>query len=491
MVQRATRLTGTGAHTQLLERAFARARAEQDLPTGFSAEVLAEVERAVDGPDLPERDETQVPFVTIDPPGSMDLDQAMHVERDGDGYRVRYAIADVPAFLQEGGALDAEVRRRGMTVYCPDVRVPLHPPLLSEGAASLLPGEVRPAYVWDMRLTPEGERDSADLYRAMVRSVRRYTYEEVQSLVDDGRAEPTLSLLKEVGELRIRREDDRGGASLPMPEQEVEVDVDGHYHLRLRPLLPAEDWNAQISLLTGMVAARIMIDAGTGILRTMPSPDGGSVARFRREARALGVPWPEDLTYGRFLRTLDRDDPAHLAIINAATSLFRGAGYTVLDGTSPAEEDLVQAAIAAPYTHTTAPLRRLVDRFSLAVCEALVNGREVPAWASAALPALPELMSEADRRTRAVERSCVSAVEAAVLADHVGGTFDAVVVDVARRGDVVVQLLDPPVSELARGRAEPGTEVQVEVVGVDVLSGSVDLRVLGGDDTAGVAESPA
>ena len=100
-------------------------------------------------------------------------------------------------------------------------------------------------------------------------------------------------------------------------------------------------------------------------------------------------------------------------------------------------------------------------------------------------------MAEADRRTRAVERACLSAVEAAVLADHVGGTFDAVVVDVGRRGDVVVQLLDPPVSEFAEGSAEPGTEVRVEVVGTDVLTGSVDLQVLGGDGPAGVAESSA
>ena len=67
----------------------------------------------------PERDETAVPFITIDPPGSMDLDQAMHIERDGEGYRVRYAIADVPAFVRAGGAVDVEARRRGQTIYAP------------------------------------------------------------------------------------------------------------------------------------------------------------------------------------------------------------------------------------------------------------------------------------------------------------------------------------------------------------------------------------
>ncbi len=480
MVQRSRKLTRATAGTErhrLLEQAFERARREQEVREEFPPAVLEEVIRAVADPALPERDETDLELVTIDPPGSMDLDQAMHIQRDGDGYRVRYAIADVPAFVRPGGALDAEARLRGMTVYCPDERVPLHPPELSEGAASLLPDVVRPAYVWDMRLTPEGVRDRADLYRAMVRSRRRYTYEEVQQLVDSGRGEETLMLLKEVGEHRIRREAERGGASLPMPEQEVEVGDDGRYRLRLRPLLEAEDWNAQISLLTGIVAAQVMLDGGVGVLRTMPSPDAAAVARFRREARALGAEWPEGMAYGEFLRSLDRTAPSHLAVVDAATSLFRGAGYTVFDGQLPPEEEREQAAIAAPYAHVTAPLRRLVDRFGLAVCEALASGREVPSWAREALPLLPDLMDEADDRARAVERACVTAVEAAVLVDRVGERLPGVVVDGLRDG-VLVQLTDPPVSGAARGTARLGTEVLVEVVSADVVGSRFELRVL-------------
>jgi exoribonuclease R len=482
MVQRATKLSEATSATdrgRLLEEAFQRARDRHGVRQQFPPEALAEVQAAIGSPSLPERDETALELVTIDPPGSMDLDQAMHIQRDGDGYRVRYAIADVPAFVRPGGALDQEVRQRGMTVYCPDVRVPLHPPELSEGAASLLPDVVRPAYVWDMRLTAEGRRDSAELYRAMVRSRRRYTYAQVQEQVDAGGAEETLLLLKEVGELRIRREAQRGGASLPMPEQEVEVAEDGSYHLRLRPLLAAEDWNAQVSLLTGMVAAQIMIEGGVGVLRTMPAPDDAAVARFRREARALGQEWPVGMPYGEFLRSLDRTAPTHLAVVDAATSLFRGAGYTAFDGQPPSEEDRLQGAIAAPYAHVTAPLRRLVDRFGLAVCEALASGAEVPGWALEALPRLPALMDEADDRSRAVERACVSAVEAAVLVDRVGERLEAVVVDGLPRGDVLVQLSDPPVSEVADGSAELGTAVLVEVVAADIVESRVELRIAG------------
>ncbi|WP_256838793.1 RNB domain-containing ribonuclease [Ornithinimicrobium faecis] len=478
MAQRATRIHDdrTTPDGTALERAFADIRTSMEVRDEFPEAALAEARAAVENPDLPERDETGLGFITIDPPGSMDLDQAMHIERAGEGYRIRYAIADVPAFVEPGGALDTEVRLRGQTIYCPDTRVPLHPTEVSEGAASLLPEASRPAYVWDMRLKPDGTRDSAELYRAIVRSVRRYTYEEVQGLIDGGDAEETLLLLKEVGEHRIRRESERGGASLPMPEQEVHVKDDGTYALQFRPLLPVEDWNAQISLLTGMVAAEIMLEGKVGILRTMPPAEQRDVDRFRRQVKALGVDWPKGLAYGDFLRTLDRTDPQHLAIIHDATALFRGASYEAFDGTPP--EQTEQAAIAAPYTHVTAPLRRLIDRFVLVVCEALTQGQDVPAWAREALPTLPDIMNDSGRLAKAVERACTDATEAAVLAHRIGEQFDAVVVDDAGKKGWQVQLTEPAVNAVAEGQAELGSEVRVELVEADIATQKVRFRIV-------------
>lgn len=478
MAQRATRIHDerTTPDGTALERAFAGIRASMQVRDEFPGAALAEAREAAENPDLPERDETGLSFITIDPPGSMDLDQAMHIERAGEGYRVRYAIADVPAFVVPGGALDTEVRLRGQTIYCPDTRVPLHPTEVSEGAASLLPDASRPAYVWDMRLHPDGTRDTAELYRAMVRSVRRYTYEEVQGLIDGGDAEETLVLLKEVGEHRIRRESERGGASLPMPEQEVHVEENGTYSLQFRPLLPVEDWNAQISLLTGMVAAEIMLEGKIGILRTMPPAQQRDVDRFRRQVKALGVDWPKGLAYGDFLRTLDRTDPQHLAIIHDATALFRGASYEAFDGTPP--EQTEQAAIAASYTHVTAPLRRLIDRFVLVVCEALTQGQPVPGWARQALPTLPEIMNESGRLAKAVERACTDATEAAVLAHRVGEQFDAVVVDDAGKKGWQVQLTEPAVNALAEGSAKLGSEVTVELLEADIATQQVRFRIV-------------
>ncbi len=463
--------------TDALLARFAAIRAELHVPEEFPPQVLAEAATAVQAVVMPKRDASAVPFLTIDPPGSMDLDQALHIERAGDGYRVRYAIADVPAFVAPEGAIDREARERVVPIYAPDRRAPLHPPLMSEGAASLLPGQVRPAFVWDMTLDGDGEGTAVEVYRARVRSVDRFDYDGVQRDLDAGTGDGRLALLREVGRRRVDLERRRGGASLPMPEQEVTRDADGHFVLGLRPVLEVEDWNAQISLMTGMAAAELMIAGGVGILRTMPAPDGRAVERFRRQAQALGVPWQQDESYGDFLRARDRTDPRQLALIHEATALFRGAGYTPFEGAEPAQPG--HAAVAAPYAHVTAPLRRLVDRFGLVVCAAVSAGQPVPDWVRAALPTLPALMEGGDTRANAVDRACTNAVEAALLASRVGERFAAVVVDRADSGErVTVQIVDPAIVTQAAGAGALGSEVEVRVTAADPRTGSVDVEVV-------------
>ena len=282
-----------------------------------------------------------------------------------------------------------------------------------------------------------------------------------------------LLLLREVGERRIAQERARGGASLPMPEQEVTERPDGGFTLEFRPPVAAEEWNAQISLLTGMAAASMMLEAGVGVLRTMPPPTDEALARFRRAARGLHVDWPEGTSYGDLVRGLDRTDPRHLALIHEATALFRGAGYTAFDGAAPAERE--HAAVAAPYAHVTAPLRRLVDRFGLVVCEAVSRGAAVPDEVRAALPELPDLMRASDRLARTAERACADATEAAVLSSRVGDVLDAVVVDHLENG-LEVQLVDAPVLAKATGdRAPLGERVGVRVERADVAAGELVL----------------
>lgn len=456
----------------LLAKTLRDIRRELKLPDAFPPEVEQAAADAVAAPDLPERDLTDVPFVSIDPAGATDLDQIVHLERAGDGYRVRYAIADLTAFVEPGGVIDVEAHRRGQTMYAPDGRIPLHPRIIGEDAASLLQDQARPAYVWDFALDAAGEVTSATVERAMVVNRRQTDYVTVQAELESGAADEWLVLLREIGLKRIRIEAARGGASLNRPDEEVQRD-DGRYTLSRRMTLPVEDWNAQISLMTGMAAAKIMLDGRVGILRTMPPPDQERLERFRRQVDALGAPWPADLDYGEYLRSLDPADPKHLAVIHAAASLFRGAGYTPFDGELP--DDTVQAAVAAPYAHTTAPLRRLVDRYVLAVCEALCHDREVPQWARDALPELPHDMASSDGKANQLERESVNAIEAALLSSRVGEVFDAVVIQTKQHGGVI-QLTDPVVTADMTGSAPPGHRVRAELVSADIAARTVEFR---------------
>ncbi|MFF3242296.1 RNB domain-containing ribonuclease [Streptomyces sp. NPDC002870] len=443
----------TGAAEAPLRAALRELRTTLGVPADFPAQVLAEAESAARTPRLPDRDATGIPFFTIDPPASVDLDQAMFLaRREAGGFRVHYAIADVAAFVAPGGALDAEAHRRVQTLYFPDGKVPLHPARLSEGAASLLPGQTAPALVWQIDLDAEGRAVRSEVRRALVRSRARLDYEGVQRQIDAGTAEEPLALLKEIGLLRETLESERGGISLNVPEQEI-VERNHSYFLEYRAPLPADGWNAQISLLTGMAAADLMIAAGTGILRTLPTAPDGAVARLRRSAKALHIDWPHHVSYAELVRSLDPHNTRHAAFLQECTTLLRGAGYTAFTGgavPSPA----VHAAVADEYTHCTAPLRRLADRYAGELCVAAVAGQEPPEWVAAALEALPKEMADGSRRANTVERECVDIVEAALLRERVGEVFDAIVVDVHEREPAVgtVHLEDPAVV----GRVEGG-----------------------------------
>ena len=343
--------------------------------------------------------------------------------------------------------------------------------VISEGKASLLPGEDRPAYVWTIELDDRGAETSHRVERAWVRSRVQLDYVTTQAALDAG-AESPAALLPEIGRARLEQERLRGGASLNLPDEEIVRDAAGAYRIERRRTLPIEDANAQLSLMTGMAAASLMLDAKIGILRTMPAPDAAAIATFRARATALGLPWPEDLTYGEYLRGLDRDDPQTLAVLQAAASLFRGAGYAAFDGEPPA--DPMQAAVAAPYAHVTAPLRRLVDRWGLVVCEAVAGGREVPGWARSSLAEVPALMRTSSDRAARLAAGSLDRVEAALLRDRVGERFSAAVLEV-HEGKARVQLTDPAVTASCRVGDDvwAGGTIAVILEAADIATGTV------------------
>jgi exoribonuclease R len=266
--------------------------------------------------------------------------------------------------------------------------------------------------------------------------------------------------------------------SLPLPEQEINIDGDD-WSLEFRKMLPVEEWNAQISLLTGMAAASLMVYARVGLLRTLPPPDPRDVQRLHRTAKALKIDWPAEELYPDFIRALDPSKPNHAAMVIACTQLLRGSGYVGFDGAVPAQPE--HSALASEYAHVTAPLRRLVDRYALEICVSLCAETEVPSWVIEKLRELPRTMQESGRKASMYEGSILALVEAAVLHKHVGQRFAGVVVQLddkdETKGDIVIQ--EPAVEATITGteKLPLGTDVQVKLVEADITTRSVRFEL--------------
>lgn len=457
-------------------RGFQRIRDEFEVTASFAAEVeRAAAEAAAKAHGADRRDMRDVPFVTIDPAGSRDLDQAFFATRSGDGYRVRYAIADVAHFVAPGDPVDREARSRGLTFYAPDKKASLHPDVLSHDAASLLPGVDRPALVWTHDLDGHGSLIDTHVERAVIRSRRMLAYEDVDADLRSGDPAEVHLLLREIGIRRQKQEQTRGGISLRIPNQEI-VAVDGTYELHFRRTMPVENWNAQMSLLTGIAAAQMMIEAKVGLLRTLPKPHKRTLAWLRRCSRAMDVPYPDYLAYADWVRSLDTADSNQAALMTQAARAFRGAGYVGFDGELP--EDARHAAIADEYSHVTAPLRRLIDRFGNEIVLALSAGKRPPGWILDALDTIPDVMVDASRREREFERAIVDFAEALTLAPYVGETFEAIATDVDD-DKVTLQIRTPAIVARLRGDGVGlGDEIEVKLVEADPMQRTVEFELV-------------
>lgn len=455
--------------THVLDAGLADIRRQYGVPVQFPPEVVERAREAANRTTSGRVDRSDWPFVTLDPATSTDLDQAFHIEGDGpDGdLLLHYAIADVASFVAGGDPVDREAWQRGSTLYLPDGKAGLYPPVLAEGAASLLPDGPRPAVVFHVRLSATGDAVLAGAERAVIQSRAKLAYDSVQ-------AADLPSGFEEFARRVTAAENARGAGNVAPPEQLVERD-DGQYRLTYRPRLASEDHNAALSLATNLAIAAAMQSAGVGLFRVMDAPDEGALRRLRHTARALGLHWPDGQLLSVFVRSLSAEDPAHAAFVLAVRRAGGGAEYRCYEpGITP-----WHAAMAAPYAHATAPLRRLADRFVVETALAIANGDDVPDGVQSALPGLVDAMGRADRVSNAVDREVIDLAEAVLLHGHEGHTFDAVVIDDDAQG-ARIQLRDPAVrARVVAHGVRPGEEIRVKLVSADPAQRAVKFQRVG------------
>jgi len=440
-----------------LRSGLADIRTQFAVPAIFSPDVLAEAATVSQRPLSGRADWTSRDFATLDPLTSTDLDQAFAIEPSGSDLLLHYAIADVAFFVAKDDPIDREAWSRGTTIYLPDGKASLYPPLLSEGAASLLPDVERPAVIFTIRIGADGQSTLDGAVRGTIRSRAKLGYENVTlQELPPGFAELSRRI--------EQAEDARGAERIDAPEQELIDDSSGGFTLRFRAQTEAEKQNAAMSLAANLAIADALLAHRTGLFRVMAEPDARAIRRLRHSAKALGLLWPRNATFAQFERTLDSVNSRHIAFRAAVRRAGPRASYAAYrDGVVP-----WHSAMAATYAHATAPLRRLADRYVIETALQIAAGQTVSAELSAIFEQLPAVMERAETRASQIDRATLDLAEAVMLEGREGSRFDAVVTDIDERG-ARIQLADPAViSRLDPKGAEPGDRIEVKLTKVDV-----------------------
>ena len=466
-----------------------QARLRVDYPPAVLAEVEAYLrDPGLDDPELVDR--TDVPFCTIDGPGTRDLDQAVWAAQTQGGFRLRYALADASYYVAPGTALHAEALARGASYYLPGLSIPMLPRELSEGLVSLGPNVDRRALIFDVRLDAQGTVLDFTLERARVRSRAQLTFGEVQAYLDrkgpvPGGRElgPPLLAIGRLGELRIHHPDRAAMVRYRRVEAAVRLGPDGELIVGAAPRPPIELANEQISILCNALGARYLLagppELVQPIYRVHEPPSDEKVAAFERLVQQVAArrdlpddPWvyrrAADLGLAGYLEALPTTGmPGRLA-----RALHRQA--MLLNGRSrfDAEPHGHFGVGEQVYSRFTAPMREIVGIQCHAQAIDRMRGRSPRSRAEdeAIRKDVIDAGNRAKDAQRTLDRELDAVIQAAVLAPDLELPRDerprrtATVVGFAP-SKIYVVLDDPPldlrVSLFAQGKQEGGAWLQV------------------------------
>ena len=352
----------------LLDRGYARS---------FPEQVEQEASRAATRDDRAahRRDLSSLPTFTIDPASARDFDDAISVERDGDGLRLYVHIADVAAFVAPGSATDAEGELRGNSVYVPGTVEPMLPAALSSDACSLVPGQPRRAVTVEMSILAGGRPGKSSFYRSLIRSDARFTYEEVDRLFAGGARAPdpvgeTLAFARAASEELARARLERGALAVETSEPEFEFDDRGRV-VAAHDVIQTEAHRLIEQLMISAnerVAERLLGARRPTIYRVHEQPDPAAIEQLVARLESLDVPTPPlpaNLTprsAGELVGEISRRLMEYVAATGRRGDALVSLVLRSLKQAIYSPQNIGHAGLAsAAYCHFTSPIRRYPD----------------------------------------------------------------------------------------------------------------------------------
>jgi ribonuclease R len=404
------------------------------IPSRFPAEALAQAERARPAELAGRADLRALRLVTIDDEDARDFDDAVFAEPDPDnpgGWHLVVAIADVAHYVRPGDAIDREARRRGNSVYLPDVVVPMLPEALSNGLCSLKPGEDRACLAAHLWIDASGKTVRHRVERALMRSAARLTYRAVQ---EAGPAEPVAALYGAFRCLLDARRR-RGTLDFDLPERRVLFDKRGAVAaIEPRPRYDSHRLIEEFMIAANVAAAETLVGRRAPCMfRLHDQPPLDKLEGLREYLASLGY----RLARGRHVSPASFN---HILAKAKGTPEEETVALTVLRAQAQAEygpHNIGHFGLnLLRYAHFTSPIRRYAD---LLVHRSLIaalglGGGGLPAGSEAEFAEVGAAISATERRAATAERDALDRFATRFLAERVGAAFAARVTGVTRFG---------------------------------------------------------
>ena len=473
-------------------------KAADKIDAGITPEVVAERE-----------DMRGVVTFTIDPRDAKDFDDALSVRRmPGGNYEVGVHIADVTHYVKPDSIIDREARERATSVYLVDRVVPMLPEHLCNGICSLRPDEDKLAFSVIFEMDDQGRVLDSRIRRTVIRSVRRFTYEEAQDVIESGSGDYADEILLLDRLAKILRKERYANGSVEFDRTEVRFEIDEKGHPVSVFFKESKDANKLIEefmlLANKTVAAAIGRPEGKRkpkafVYRVHDTPDPDRLSDFAKLARTFGYKVRTEgaaadinKSINRMLADVQGKGEENFLSTLAIRSMAKAIYTTTNIGHYGLGFDY--------YTHFTSPIRRYPDMMvHRLLARYLAGGR------SAALDKLEEECkhsSAMEQLAASAERSSIKYKQVEYMADHLGEVYSGVISGVTEWG-LYVGLDDNkceglvPVRDLADDfydfdeknyslvgrrhghRYRLGDSVQVKVARCDIAKKQLDFVIAG------------
>ena len=392
-----------------------------------------------------------LPLVTIDGESARDFDDAVFAQKEGDGWRLWVAIADVSYYVRPKTALDLEAANRGNSVYFPTRVIPMLPEILSNGLCSLNPQVDRLCLVAEMTISAQGELTGYQFYEAVMNSHARLTYTKVWKMLqgDEELREryqtlvPHLEELYAMFQILAKARQERGAIEFETVENQFVFNPQGRIE-RIEPLVrnDAHKIIEECMILANIAAARFVENANEPALyRIHDKPSEEKLVSFKSFINECGLIWnvgldPQPKDYATLIEQLaDRPDRELIQ-----TMLLRSLKQAVY-----APDNIGHFGLALQeYAHFTSPIRRYPDLLLHRAIKYLIekekgNKRHYTEgggyhYSLDDMDQFGDACSATERRADEATREVADWLKCEFMQDHLGEEFEGVISSVTGFG---------------------------------------------------------